>query len=131
MNNKIVVSGAVIIEDNKILLNQHGDTDFWKVCGGKQNENDESLMATAIREAMEELGIEVEIIDPVPFVTYATKEIADEVFEVELVHFLAKRIGNIKPGRDIREWGWFEISHLPENIAPNIVPALKHFKFIK
>jgi len=31
----IIASGPVIVENNKVLLNQHGDTDFWKFCGGK------------------------------------------------------------------------------------------------
>ncbi|MFA6525729.1 MAG: NUDIX hydrolase [Patescibacteria group bacterium] len=131
MSNIIIVSGAIIVENNKILLNQHGDTEFWKVCGGKQDKDDKDLIATARREAKEELGIDVDIIDPVPFIVLDKKVTADGVFDVKLVHYLAKRNGNIEPGFDIREWGWFDVNNLPENIAPNIIPALKHFKFIK
>lgn len=31
----IIASGPVIVENNKVLLNQHGDTEFWKFCGGQ------------------------------------------------------------------------------------------------
>ena len=35
MKRIIVASGPVIVENNKVLLNQHGDDNFWKFCGGK------------------------------------------------------------------------------------------------
>ena len=130
MNNIIVVSGAVIVEDNKVLLNIHGDTDFWKFCGGKVIENDKNLMETAKREAKEELSINIEIINLKPFFTYTKKETSDGMHDVILVHFLAKRVGKIIQEADVREWDWIDITNLPNNIAPNIVPALKHFKFI-
>ena len=33
----------------------------------------------------------------------------DEDTAVILVHYLAKRIGEVKPGKDIREWKWLDI----------------------
>jgi len=47
--------------------------------------------------------------------------------DVILVHFLAKRIGKIKPGKDVREWGWFDIDNLLNDIAPNTKLALDYF----
>jgi len=48
------------------------------------------------------------------------------------VHFLAKKIGKVSPGEDIREWKWIALEDLEkENLAPNIIPTLKHFEFIK
>jgi 8-oxo-dGTP pyrophosphatase MutT (NUDIX family) len=131
MNKIIIVSGLVIVENNKVLLNQHGDTDFWKFCGGKVENDDISLIETAKRESKEELGIDVEVVDSEPFFTYSKKETSEGVHDVILVHFLAKRSGSIVYGADIREWEWLDINSLPKNIAPNIIPALKHFKFIK
>jgi 8-oxo-dGTP diphosphatase len=128
MEKIIIASGPVIVEENKVLLNQHGDTNFWKFCGGKTKEN-ESLEETAIRRVKEEMGIEIKIINDIPFITYSKKETTDEKIDVILVHFLAKRIGEIKPGEDIREWDWFDINYLPENLAPNIFPTLRHFGF--
>jgi 8-oxo-dGTP pyrophosphatase MutT (NUDIX family) len=131
MKKIIVVSGPVIVEDNKVLLNQHGDTEFWKFCGGRVEDFETDLIENARREVMEEMGIEIEIIDPVPFFMHTIKETAEGKIDVILVHFLAKRIGEIKPGADIREWKWILFSDLEkEPLAPNIMPALKHFKFL-
>lgn len=131
MKKIIIASGPVIVEDGKVLLNQHGDTDFWKFCGGGLKDTDENLIACARREVKEEMGIGIEIIEPTPFITYTTKETPEGTADVILVHYLAKRVGEIKPGADIREWNWFPLTHLPDNFAPNILSALRHFKFIK
>ncbi|MCX6762049.1 MAG: NUDIX hydrolase [Candidatus Moranbacteria bacterium] len=127
----IIASGPVIVEDNKVLLNQHGDTEFWKFCGGKVENYETTLIENAKREVMEEMGIEIEILDEKPFLIHTTKETADGTIDVILVHYLAKRIGEITPGADIREWKWIPLSELEkENLAPNILPTLKHFGFI-
>lgn len=129
MSKIIIASGPVIAEDGKVMLNQHGDTDFWKFCGG-QIKDDESLMETATRRVKEEMGIDIEILDENPFIAYAKKKTPEGVMDVILVHYLAKRLGEIKPGTEIREWNWFDIKNLPQDLAPNIIPALKHFRFI-
>ena len=127
----IIASGPVIVEDGKVLLNQHGDTTFWKFCGGRVEDFASDLIANAKREVREEMGIEIEIIDATPFITY-TKKVTDEGdLDVILVHYLAKRVGEIKPGEDIRKWDWHDINNLPPDLAPNILPALKHFNFLK
>jgi ADP-ribose pyrophosphatase YjhB (NUDIX family) len=130
MTKIIIASGPVIVENNKVLLDQHGDTDFWKFCGGRVADN-WGLIETAHKRPKEELGIDIEILDENPFITYTTKETPEGQLDVVLVHFLAKRIGEIKPGADIREWNWFELNNLPSNLGPNIIPTLKHFEFIK
>ena len=130
MEKIIIASGPVIVEDNRVMLNQHGDTNFWKFCGGKAERFSENLIETAKREVKEEMGIDIEIINNEPFITFTRKEQEGELIDVILVHFLAKRVGEIQAGEDIRDWQWFEVSSLPENLAPNILPALKHFKFI-
>ena len=127
----IIASGPVIVENNKVLLSDQGDTDFWKFCGGKVKE-DESLQETAVRRAKEELGINIKILNENPFIIHTLKEIEDKNIDVILVHYLAKRIGEINPGKDIRKWGWIPIKSLEkENLGPNIIPALKYFGFIK
>ncbi len=127
----IIASGPVIVEDNKVLLNQHGDDNFWKFCGGKVEDYEKNLFAAAEREAQEEMGIKLEVLNLEPFITWTYKLSNNEMIDVLLVHYLAKRIGEIKPGADIREWQWFDINHLPDNLAPNILPTLKHFNFLK
>lgn len=131
MNSKIIIaSGPVIVENNKVLLDQHGDTNFWKFCGGRVEDN-WGLIETAHKRPKEELGIDIEILDENPFITHTIKETPEGQLDVILVHFLAKRIGEIKPGQDIREWNWFELDNLPSNLGPNIISALKHFGFLK
>jgi ADP-ribose pyrophosphatase YjhB (NUDIX family) len=127
----IIASGPVIVEDNKVLLNQHGDTAFWKFCGGRVEDYETNLIDNAKREVKEEMSIDIEILDENPFITFTRKEKDGEMIDILLVHFLAKRIGEIIPGADIREWNWFDSNNLPENLAPNIKPVLQHFGFIK
>lgn len=131
MDKLIIASGPVIVENNKVLLNQHGDTDFWKFCGGRVENFETDLAENAKREAKEEMGIDIEILDENPFITFTRKENEKGKFDVILVHFLAKRIGEISPGEDIREWNWLDIDNLPKNLGPNIIPALKYFGFIE
>lgn len=125
----IIASGPVIVENNKVLLNQHGDTTFWKFCGGKVEDYETNLIENARREVGEEMGIDIKILDENPAFHFTTKETAEGKIDVILVHFLAERIGEITPGADIREWNWFDLDNLPENLAPNIKPILKHFGF--
>lgn len=127
----VIASGPVIVEENKVLLNRHGDTDFWKFCGGRVEDYELNLIETAKREAKEEMGIELEIINKIPFFWHTTKKTDDGIVDVVLAHYLAKRKSEIKPGEDIREWGWIPIEDLKkENLAPNILPTLEHFGFL-
>jgi len=119
----IIAVGPVIIENNKVLVNKHGDTDFWKFPGGRvEDYNELDLQKHAKREAKEEMGIDIEILKPMS--TLMTKK--DES-TVVLVHYLAKRIGEIAPGEDIREWKWINVHNLPEDVAPNIKPIIEEY----
>ncbi|MCK9439247.1 MAG: NUDIX hydrolase [Patescibacteria group bacterium] len=130
MSKIIIASGPVIVENNKVLLNKHGDDEFWKFCGGRVEENEVNLMEVAKREVKEEMGLEIEIMNHDPYFFYTEKEVEGTKVSVILVHFLAKRIGDIIPGDDIREWRWIDIDDLDkENLAPNIKPSLKYFGF--
>ncbi len=125
----IVASGPVIVKNNQVLLDISGDDDFWKFCGGKINEG-ENLREAAARRAKEELGIMIDIISDPPFLMYVKKP-GEENIDVLLVHWLSEFNGEIKPGKNVKKWQWLDINDLPNNIAPNIIPALKHFGFLK
>ena len=131
MSKIIIASGPVIVENNKVLLNDHGDTDFWKFCGGGIKDTDLDLISAAKREAKEEMDIDLKILNSEPFITFTRKKTDTGEIDVILVHFLAERIGEIKPGKDIRALQWFALDNLPTNLAPNIIPALKHFGYHK
>lgn len=126
--NYIIASGPVIIENEKVLLNKHGDDDFWKFPGGKWEEHplddwNDALEEVARREAKEEMGIDIEIIRPLkPMITKK-----DGSTIVVLIHWLANRSSEIKPGADIKEWAWHNIHSLPADCAPNIKPVVAAF----
>ena len=129
MANIIIASGSVIVENEAFLLIQEDDADFWKFCGGKVEDSDLDLRDTARREAQEEMGFEIEIINPEAYVMHVPKKSASGNADVLLVHWLARRIGEITPG-DIREWRFFTLQELAsEKLAPNIMPTLRHFGF--
>jgi len=123
----IIASGPVIAENNKVLLNKHGDTAFWKFCGGKVETYETDLIENAKREVKEEMGIEIKILNEEPFLAFTRKNTPEGKVDIILVHFLAERIGEIKPGEDIREWRWFDINNLPADLGPNIISVLKYF----
>lgn len=126
----IVASGPVIVEDGKVLVNKHGDTNFWKFCGGKVEDFETDLKTNAAREAKEEVGIDLEFENREPFVMHTSKQTEQGLIDVLLVHYLAQRIGEIKLGPDIREYAWLDIKNLPEDVGPNIIPALRYFGFL-
>lgn len=130
MNKIIIVSGPVIIKNNKVLLDIQGEDNFWKFCGGKIKEN-ETLEQTAIRRAKEELNIDIKILNETPFLLHVSKEKEGEKFDVILAHFLADFSGEIKSGEEVRDWKWIPLRELEkENLAPNVIPTLRHFQII-
>jgi ADP-ribose pyrophosphatase YjhB (NUDIX family) len=125
--NFVVASGPVIIENNKVLLTKHGDDNFWKFIGGKIESFDfedpfNSLETACRREAKEEMGVELEIIRPLKSMMFQKPNDPDT--QVILIHYLAKKISEIKPGADIKEYNWFDINNLPPDCAPNIKPVI-------
>jgi hypothetical protein len=78
------------------------------------------------------MGIGIEIINQCAFTLHIVKETSEGQVDVFLSHFLSKRIGEIVPGSEIRKWQWLSLDELAsENLAPNILPTLHHFGFIK
>lgn len=127
----IIASGPVIVKDNKVLLDISGEDNFWKFCGGKVEEN-ETLQETAMRRTEEELGIQINLQDESPFLMYIAKEKDRIKNDVILVHWLADFTGEIFPGKDVKKWEWLSLDDLNNyDLAPNIIPTLKHFGFIK
>ena len=117
-----LASGPVIIKDVKVLLDKHTDN-FWKFPGGKMND-DESARETAIREAKEELGIDVKL-ESDPMVVVLERENKEYVV---LLHYKATFKGEVTPGRDVTEWAWHDVNNLPKDCAENIRPVVEYFK---
>lgn len=132
MDNKkiIIASGPVIIENNKVLLDKHGDDNFWKFLGGRIKSFDFSDQNMFLEEACkkrvkEEMGFDVEIIKPLKPMLVAKPGDPDTL--VVLIHYLAKRLGEIKPSPEIKEWKWFDVNSLPSDCGPNIKPVIEEY----
>ncbi|PIZ94423.1 MAG: hypothetical protein COX81_03610 [Candidatus Magasanikbacteria bacterium CG_4_10_14_0_2_um_filter_37_12] len=120
--NTIIAAGPVIIEDNKVLLNREIKKDgkespYFMFPGGTVEDFSIPLEDAARRETKEEIGIEIEIIKPLRTLLINRPETDSLVI---LIHYLAKRIGEINPGPETVEWGWYNINNLPENCAENV-----------
>lgn len=117
----IMASGPVIIEDGKVLLNKEKKGEKispWFFPGGEVEEFDITLEEACIREAKEEMGINVHIIKPLRPILIPRPEQPDQL--VILIHFLAKRSGEITPGDNVVDWAWHDIHNLPDDCAPNV-----------
>jgi len=116
--NSIVASGPVIIENGKVLLNREqkpGGITPWMFPGGEVEDFDASLEDACRREVKEEMGIDIEIIKPLsPIMLHQAGRV------IVLIHYLAKRIGEMQPGEGVEEWGWHDIHNLPSDTAPNV-----------
>lgn len=125
--NTIIAAGPVIIEDGKVLLNRERKKDgtekqYWMLPGGGVEATDATLEDACRREVREELGIDIEIIKPLRTLFTNQVESHDKAI---LVHYLARRIGEIIPGPETIEWGWFPINKLPEHTAPSVYETIK------
>ena len=123
-NHVVIASGPVIIKDNKVLLNKHGESSLWKFPGGDITEATGDLESWAVKKVKEEMGLEVKIVRPLkPMVIWQ----ADEV--IVLIHYLAELVSTeIKPAEYIREYNWLDVDNLPEDCSPNIKPVIKEYK---
>lgn len=123
--NSIIASGPVIIENNKVLLNKErapdGHITPWYFPGGEVEDFTMDLAVTCKGEVKEEMGIDVEILKPLPTIlrTLPNGRV------VILAHYLAKRLGEVKPGTDIAEWAWHDTHNLPPDCAPNVYEIIK------
>ena len=122
----IIVSGPVIIEDGKGLLNKErkpSGNPLLFFPGGEVESFDITLEDACRREVKEEMGIEIELLKPLkPMMLHKNGRV------VILIHFLARRIGEIKPGPEIAEWGWHDINKLPADCAPNVYEIINDYR---
>lgn len=132
MSGIIIAAGPVIVENGQVLLNKHGEDNFWKFCGGRVEPGETDAREAACREVKEEMGLEIKMLDEQPYLFYVEKMVDSRPTSVILIHFLAARSGEVLPGPDILEWRWVSLADLDGvDLAPNIKPALQHFGFIK
>lgn len=126
----IIAAGPVIIEDGKVLLNREKkrdgtDSPYFMFPGGTLDEPTDTFEAVCIREAKEELGIDIEILRPLkPMLVYRPDKPGKMAI---LIHYLAKRNSDIHPGPETLEWNWFDLNNLPENCTPNVREVIQAY----
>ena len=103
---------AVIVQDNKVLLVKREDFEVWALPGGGVDEG-ESLAETAVREAYEETGLEVEITHLIGLYS----EIGSWS-DWHLASFAARIIGgSLKPQvGEVLDLQFFPLDELPEDM---------------
>ena len=72
------------------------------------------------------MGFNIEIVDPKSYIMHVPKETAEGGIDAILVHFLAKRIGEILPGTILSNGSGLIWTIFPDDVAPNIKPVLEH-----
>lgn len=119
------LAGNLIIEKGKILLLYREDEGHWEVPGGKV-EKDEGPTEAAIREAKEEIGVEVELRKPFYSGEFQHN---DKIF---LWHGYLAEISKGRPELQedkFEKLEWFEGLELDDlELAPNlkmILPSLR------
>jgi len=121
-DSPLVGVGAIIIEDDRVLLVKRGHPPLageWSIPGGVL-EVGETLREAAIREAMEETGLEVEPSDLLGVYERVLRD-ADErtLYHYVLIDFLCSRIsGEPHPAGDADEAQWFTQAEVAKLVLP-------------
>lgn len=118
----MTIGAFSIILDNeqKVLLCKRRDRDLWNLPGGRV-EQSESPWEAAIREAREEINVDI-VIEKVVGI-YFKKEQEEVVFQ-----FLARvDSGTPSESEEAKEIAYFTSDTLPENTAPRQKERIKLF----
>lgn len=114
--NRAVSIDAVIIKDGKVLLIQRGvepNKGFWGTPGGHVDW-DESVEDAVRREVKEETNLDVTSMKLVG-VYSDPKRHPKQV--INLVHLVHVADGALQHGDDTTDAQWFDLNHLPEQMA--------------
>jgi 8-oxo-dGTP diphosphatase len=132
-DNPLVGVGAVIIQDNRVLLIRRGQAPLlgeWSLPGGVL-ECGETLREATIREAREETGFIVETEELLGVYERVIRSDDGRVrYHYVLIDFLCRRIaGNLRAGSDAADVRWFgpeelEALDLPRDTRDVIVKGL-------
>jgi len=112
----LIVSGPVIIEDGKLLVDKDDKDDFYKLPGGSIKESSEDLEDACHRRVKEEINGEIEIIKPLhPKVLWENPQ-TKEKMTIVLVSYQAKLLNKdeIKPIEPTKEVKWLDLKEIDE-----------------
>jgi ADP-ribose pyrophosphatase len=126
----IVGVGVLICKDNRYLLVQRAaepDRGLWSVPGGLV-EVGEKVADAAVREALEETGLEVKIIETLGVVDKIVKDEAGRIrYHFVIVDYLAEPVGGkMHYHDDALDARWVEPGQFKEyELSPTLIPLLK------
>lgn len=119
--NVVNLAGCIILNgDNEILLLYRPSHDHWELPGGKV-EVGETFLEAAIREIYEELGCNINIVNP--------NLVGDANFEEKkkkfyyvwfLGHIKNNEVAKIKEPQTFSDLRYFPIYNLPKNLSSNM-----------
>ena len=129
--------GVMILKDNKVLLGKRNDDPgkadselhgegTWTMPGGKLYFQEE-LKEAAIREVLEETGINIDEKD-LEIISVSNDRAEDAHFVT--IGFLCKNFEGdpqIMEPDEITDWKWFDLDNLPSRIFPPSEKILKNY----
>ncbi|MDO8661034.1 MAG: NUDIX domain-containing protein, partial [Candidatus Woesearchaeota archaeon] len=121
----------VILKDNKILLLNKKESQIWELPGGKI-ENGESPEQTAVREAKEELGVDVKPIHYLGYTDLVHKE--KELRSHKVLCKIIAGIPKIMEPEVFESFDWLPFSqnniqkYSSFNLAPNVLQLFAQFE---
>jgi len=127
----LTISYVVFVDGNKVLLQLREGTGFmdgyWSIAAAGHVEPDEGSMDAVIREALEELGVELRPADVHLFISALRQEPfigANEVVDDFYLTTCWSGTPQIMEPDRTADLRWFDISHLPQNVVPHERPVL-------
>jgi 8-oxo-dGTP diphosphatase len=131
-NNKLPVSVHIFLEkDGSILLIRRQNTgqydNMWSVPAGRLDAG-ESISGTALREAREEAGIEIEALNlGEPLIMHHKDERGERLYCFFLCMVWKGNPINMEPEKCSRI-GWFDIKVLPDDLLVHVKLAYEKLK---
>jgi len=126
----IVGVGALIQDGERYLLIKRAaepDAGFWSIPGGLV-EIGERAEDAAVREAMEETGLEVEVVELLDVVDKIIRDEESRIkFHFVIVDYLVRPVkGSLRAASDALEARWVKAEEIPAyDISPTLVPLLR------
>ncbi|MEM8598617.1 MAG: A/G-specific adenine glycosylase [Bacteroidota bacterium] len=111
-----IAVGVVYDEQSRVLIQKRPEDamlgGLWEFPGGKR-EPDEALEATCVRELREELGIDVEVTEPVARIDHAYSH-----FKITMYAFRCQLVRGTPEGREGQPLRWVAVSALGDYAFP-------------
>ncbi len=134
-HSPLILAGATVLifnDQEKLLMLLRTDIDCWGIPGGSM-ELGETLEETAVRETLEETGLQANHL--VLFDVFSGPELyfeypnGDITYNVSAAYTTHDAQGEITLGKEEHtRWGFFPLDDLPDKISPPIKPVLEKYK---